>query len=473
MRNRKWLSIFTIVASSAFIPAYANDHFADGYGDNQEEAQRQALAALYASMLVEIRSVSASLTTNDGTSIAQREIRAISNLPLLGTHSEILPASAGQFHVRAVLQSATALPLYKTQLQASADQLKKLMAQLDQHKNAANDYQVLSEMLKESEQYTKYATVARLLGAGQLPAAPITHTSIEQQLHQAEAMASSMDLLIELVTRNIPKNSVYVYPATPRQSHEVTAFGRVLRDNISARISSASTPGSAKYIMRGNYEVLPDRMRLTYRMTDVAGNTTAVRSLAVAPDVYKNLPYKASTTSFDKLLHDGIVVSDDFRVNVATNRGSEDLLFVDGDELELLVKLNHAGYFYVVSHVAHNKDSESYLLELSDDNGPRRFVRYVGADDVNRWVSLGKFSAGAPFGVESLQVIASNVDLIEKLPPYSYDKEADIYRLNTSSAQDGVLRTRGLRPKRDTKKKVESAESVLMMTIMAKNETKL
>ena len=324
------------------------------------------------------------------------------------------------------------------------------------------------DMLASAEQFKKLATVARLLGVKNIPVPKITLASIKTEIKRIEGLAPNLDIAAKLLTRELPGSRVYIYPATPHDSHEVTAFSRLLRDKISTQIPSAEKPELASYFLRGEYEILADRMRVLYRLTDSGGNTMEVRTAALAPSAYKNIQYQTKVASFDKLLHQGVVLSGDFRVNVTTNRGSDDLMFLDGDELELLVKLNRSGYFYAVSHLKNDNEDESYLVELSEEKSARRFVRYVGADDANRWISLGKFNAGSPFGVESLQIIASTADLAYKLPPHMYDENADLYRLTAKDVNDGILRTRGLRPKRNPAKNIESAEAVMTMTIMPK-----
>jgi len=130
----------------------------------------------------------------------------------------------------------------------------------------------------------------------------------------------------------------------------------------------------------------------------------------------------------------------------------------------LLPKLNSPGYFYVASH--NTTENMSYLLELNESQGKRAFLRYVNADEVNRWLSLGEFEVTAPFGTENLQLIASSKDLINNLPSVKFDPELELYVVGAKSAEDAVIKTRGLKPKRS--KKVKSSEATLTVTMMAK-----
>jgi hypothetical protein len=471
MTSRKSTSLFAlaVLALCAANSGFAADLTGEAYGSTSDDAQRKAMAALSESLVVEVRSEFTSSADSAGAQHAQQDIKTISNLPLLGVDTAVEPRG-GQYYARAILTRAKALPLYSTQLQTSVDRLDTVQKSLANAAAADARYSLLTQALTELEQHNRHYTVARLLGGATLPTPALSAAEVRQQLQQIESVAPSIELAAAVLARDVPAQPTYVYPPTPRYSHEVTAFSRAVRDQLNAAIRGTETPDKARQILRGEYEVLGDRMQIIYRATDTAGNTVAVRTAALAPAAYAQIPHQPVAAGFDKLLHEGVVVSNDFRISLNTNRGSEDLMFTDGEDLELLVKLNRSGYFYAVSHIANNGGGESYLLELNDEAGGRRFVRYIGPDDANRWVSLGSFTAGAPFGVESIQVIASSEDLLQKLPPHAYDKDAQLFRLVAANASDGVLRTRGLRPKADRKNKIESAETVLMMTIMPKSD---
>ena len=143
------------------------------------------------------------------------------------------------------------------------------------------------------------------------------------------------------------------------------------------------------------------------------------------------------------------------------------MLFDEKDEVELFVKISRPGYFYVVGHVVKKEENFSYLLELSDTERDRRFIRYANADDVNKWLSIGRFEATPPFGIESLQLIASSDDPIDRLPSHPLDKKTELY-VTANNAQQGITKTRALKPKRSEADKQYLTEAVLMFTTMPK-----
>jgi hypothetical protein len=176
---------------------------------------------------------------------------------------------------------------------------------------------------------------------------------------------------------------------------------------------------------------------------------------------------RPKTLSFDKLLYEGFVVSNEFKIQITTNRGRTSLLFKEREEAEFLVKMNNPGYFYIVGHVVKpGNEQYSYVIDFDatgEIRGDRKFIQYVNIDDVNKWISLGKFEIVAPFGVESLQLIASSKDLIDSLPFHGYDVETQLHVVS-KDPNKAVMNTRAIKKK--ISKKVKSAEAVLLFTTM-------
>jgi hypothetical protein len=124
-----------------------------------------------------------------------------------------------------------------------------------------------------------------------------------------------------------------------------------MRDVVASQLRTVNTPSQAESELRSEYEIGPAGMRITFRQVDPMGVVLATRLVGLQPEAYKNWPAKPQTLDFDRLLHEGLALSGDFKVQLATNKGAKSLLFQRGEEIEVLVKLNKPGYFYVVGHV--------------------------------------------------------------------------------------------------------------------------
>jgi hypothetical protein len=80
-------------------------------------------------------------------------------------------------------------------------------------------------------------------------------------------------------------------------------------------------------------------------------------------------------------------------------------------------------------------------------------------------VSIGEFEIAPPFGVDSLQLIASDKDLINNLPDSHYDNASGYYVVATNIEEgvDITRKTRGLKKKKNTLV-ADTAETVLLFT---------
>lgn len=438
----------------------------EGYGTTLEQARKQALSALSEAISVEIKSEFQSVETQQGLESSLSQIKSHSNLPILSANIETIKKT-NEYYCQAKL-SSNELKYYEQKISTLLNKISEIKTQLSDKKlNHEQQYSLLSQASTELDQLGKFQTVAYVLGAKNSLKPELSSVEVQSQLISLGTDAESLDFAAELLTQKINQADILVSPATVDGSHEITPLSRVLRDKIAARLSSTQEHEQAKHFYKGQYEILKNGIHVTFQLTDTNGTTLATRTVKLNESAYKNLAYQPQTTEFDRLLHQGIVVSNDFKVSINTNRGSENLLFKEAEEVELFVKLNRSGYFYIVSHVKKDKEQESYLLELSESPAPRKFIQFVNADDANRWISLGKFVVSKPYGIESLQIIASNQDLSGKLPPFRYDNDSELYMVYDGEPGDAVIRTRGLKPKKSTAKNILSSEAVLMMTTYA------
>jgi len=429
----------------------------------EQQARREALAALSESILVQVKSESNSLVKGTGERQEELRISSHSDIPLIGTDVTCL-STGREVLCEARLDSIKSLAMYMRKLEDVRREVAELDARISKL-DANNRYPQLVDLLTLVDQYEKYSAVARMLGAAQISPAGKSRTEIQEHLRQLEKLTATIDLAAQIIAKGLRSEALYIYPATPQGSHEVTAFGRIMRDKLAQQLAAVTTPDKANHFLKGEYEQHDSSIHLTYRLLDSSGNTLETRIAALAPSAYKGVQTKPVTVDFDRLLHEGVVLGSDFKAQLNSNRGSEGVLFDEKDEVELFVKISRPGYFYVVGHVVKQKENYSYLLELSNADGARRFVRYANADDVNKWLSIGRFEATPPFGIESLQLMASSDDPVNRLPAHQFDKKSELY-VTAQNAQQGITNTRALKPKRTEADKVYQTEAVLMFTTM-------
>lgn len=453
-----------IVLISCLIPisSYAFNLTAEGYGANREEAKKNALATLSEALQVEVKSQTDIFKHTQSGSIASQRIQTLSELPLLGVEFTFIDKH-NEKHCLSMLNSSKAASLYKEKLILLRKSFSTMHTQLKQSSQNAK-YLLLSDMLAKHDQFDKYLLVARLIGVTNTPSLSMTMPQIKAEMLSIESAVPSLELAAKLLTRNLSDQRLYVYVALPQGSQEATELGRALRDKIMVNVKTTDDRNNASLVMKGHYDIHKDGISVTYRLIDNFGETHATRVVKLAKSAYKNMAYKSASIDFSKLLHEGYVVSNKFHAEINTNRGKTGLLYTDGEDVELFARVNKPGYFYIVTH--NSTANNSYLMELSEASGHRKFVQYVNADQANRWISLGAFEVGAPFGVENLQLIASNNDLIDQLPPVALDHHTNLYLLKEASINSAILKTRGLKRKKNANKEKFTSEATLTITTM-------
>jgi len=267
----------------------------------------------------------------------------------------------------------------------------------------------------------------------------------------------------KIMAKTFDENKIFIYPPLLINTTIASEFSSVFLEKLKSKLKSVKTPKDASYILMGEYVVTKNGLVLNYELLDTRTNEVKKsKTITINPIAYKYLKIKPKCIDFDMLLNNGIILSDKLKVQLNSNRGDQQLLFREGDTVELFVKLNKKGYFYIVGYTQTKDQKLSYLLELQEGNGNSRFVKFVNADDASRWISLGEFSVEPPFGVESLQVIASNKK-IRTLPAIKYDDKTGYYIIS-KDIKKALIQTRGLKKK--CSKKAEFSEDVMSFTTM-------
>ncbi len=477
MKKMKRLQICLLVAS--FIVAFtvyqseAKTIIGKGFGITREEAKKEALSDLSSSIQVEVQSSFESMVKEVNRKVeefTQNVITLKSELPILGAEYQYSKTRDGQKST-AILNSESVVRLYGAQINEIKKNIDTLQRLIEKSSSRMEKYQLYTEILTGLKQYYKYKTVAILLGSKNIPDIDITEVEIKNQLRKLEEKVDDLTMAAKLIARAMgDRDRIYIYPPTTRNSHEITQFADAVKKRLSAHVKTVQNPKDANFFLKGSYHILSNGkvgIELTYFLVDSEFNTVLSKIISLLPETYAGYQVRPKTLSFDKLLYEGFVVSNEFKIEITTNRGRTNLLFKEREEAEFLVKMNNPGYFYIVGHVVKpGNEQYSYVIDFDatgEIRGDRKFIQYVNIDDVNKWISLGKFEIVAPFGVESLQLIASSKDLIDSLPFHGYDVETQLHVVS-KDPNKAVMNTRAIKKK--ISKKVKSAEAVLLFTTM-------
>lgn len=450
-----WIALFCAHGS------YAQEMVGVGYGDSREKAVQLAYVDLAQQLFVRVESTTEVRQSYEGSSFSQRSISE-TDIPLLQVPVSC-EVTSKEYECHAVFDSEAARPRYQSALTQSEIGLRDDYVRY-QSASADAKYPAGKALATALNNYQKLRRVAGFLGLG----SEFNHRDIASVVEKWQSSArfnvSSLRAAAALIVDDVSGESVSVAPPFTPDSQELTPFGRAFLKELETQLGARLKKQAPRYKLLGSYMVNDKGMDLSYELVDLQGNSTVqVKQIHLLPEAYSIYETEPSSIDFDQLLRKGLAISGDFSVAVATNKGMRNLAFEAGDSLELLVKLNRPGYFYVVGYSAENGRDIQYLLPVSYGSGREQFVQYVSAEQVNRWVSLGEFEVSPPFGTERLQVFASEDTPVDNLPLHFYDATSGYFLIGEQKTnQVRSDRTRGLKKIRKAAK--AKAESFLVFS---------
>jgi hypothetical protein len=469
--QRAGILIFVVALLNTAIPCQGQVLSGTGWGETFAEAKKEALGDLCTTIQVQVNSRFTevqSQTGDDASGKVESILKLTANLPILGADFKEIRDDNG-IRATAFLNAAKSGPLYAARLREIKEAITKTLAAVKKAATHADQHRLLTNVLPLCEEYSHLAPVARTLGVKPIEKLPISRNTLFERIIALEKNADSIDFAAQLITKELPSHltGIYVYPPMLRESNEVTPFAAVVRECIAKQLKTVDSPDRADYLFTGRYEKSSQAIDLAYTLYKIEGSAVSGTVVRLAPEAFSDYTTDPKSFNLDKLLQNGLAVSNDFRVSLRTNLGKENLLFKEGQKVKLFVKSNRPAHFYLAGHIDKGRVQRcSYLLNLMPKaQGKRRFIRFINGDDVNKWISLGKFKAAQPFGMENLQIIASTEDLIDNLPHVvRYDPETKLY-LIADDPEKGVAKTRALIPEED---ETSVAEAVLTFTTMAR-----
>ena len=456
--------ILIVLSLSSFLSA--SEFSGTGFGTTAKEAKYAALCDLSQSIKSEVSSTFINYkeaTSKRLNSKFEGSIKISSNLPIIGAEFELFD-HPDSIEALVRLSPSKAKALYAQKLATLYSEIATLDKKSRHTRNGIEKEQILRLLLERLDQYERYRSVAIVIGLKHTKNPPADTARVQSDLLALQSDIDSLKRAASVLAKPFKSyKNIYLYPPKNSQSHEVTPFAKAIRLEVGAQLHTTSSPSEATYFLIGDYILGDHGLLLSYTLVDAARHEyVAAKTVTLPAKAYKGYRAEPKSVNFDRLLHEGVVLSSKLKVAISSNKGSDALLFNEGEEINLLVKLNKMGYYYIVGYTQTDKQHLSYLLELNDAPGDAAFVKFVNADDANRWISLGSFTVEPPFGIESIQVIASN-QKITMLPPHRYDNATGYYIID-KKPENGLSKIRGLIRKKSQKKEI--AEAVLIFTTM-------
>jgi len=338
------------------------------------------------------------------------------------------------------------------------------------------------------QQHRDYLNIAYLLGVFDIQhtqhLSPAQTNKIKQlQIEKAVKIKDLTDIPSEILALGRVEKA-YIHAPTPIGSVEMTPFSEMTRhlierdyslrfpsEKISVRgiknkkstfkptcydqvskfeiLCSNSEPTKTSQPLKnslliGTYEVIDSKtMLLHYALRQVENNRLVDHIYMQIPlALISSIRHKPINSLFDQTLHESINEHPDFHVELESTRGTRNILIYGGEDLGLRIRSDTPAFYYLVGHVVREKKQYSYLVEIGSSDKP--FVAAISDSQIAQWVDLGEFTVEQPYGVEHLQLVASNTDPSKRLPKTKWDP-VDGYHVILGSESDQLLGLKNVR----------------------------
>lgn len=455
-------SIICLVFTIFCISLCAQVLSAEGYGKAEESARNNALANLSQSLYVKVEAKlleSTEEANQKAFSRTLKEISAISSLPILGATYKTAPPKRNEYVSTVYLEAAKALPLYEDRLKAIIKRLSETKSFMNRSTDTSLRYERLMKAQVDLEDFDLHRFIYMALGGKTAYEAPMTQSEIETELHKLRSEFEDLSLALKLSSKDFESfKGIYVlYPAV-YPGNETTQLSRVIHDYLLTNLSGVQNSENATYYLRSNYEILESGIVLNLRLADKKGNTLKAAMLRLNPKAYSGYDFRPKTVDLAKQIEMGELISNKLQVQLSGLDGSRQLFYVKDQIVQLRIKSNLPVEYYIVAH-AHTEEGVYSYLPFGANQ-----IKRISADQCNRWVELDEFRVTAPFGVETLQVIASTGSLANSIPTTKHDYRYELDKISDDPIK-AVAYTRGLKP---IAKEVETTETSLTITTSEK-----
>ena len=279
--------------------------------------------------------------------------------------------------------------------------------------------------------------------------------------------------LIKTMKSFVGNDKVYIAPFTSHRSMEVTPFASALYQTlVNALTGDDNNIGGNE--LRGELRLAANgNVTLSVWLFDLYDDIIKADSFTLDKSIADN---KRLTNIFfnESLFPDApLDHAFGFPADIKIGDSTSNALLLVGDETTLSVKLENPGFFFIAVHVVRMNEQFSYLLPLRQGKVP--FVQVALRNQRYQYQPLGSFDITAPTGVETIQLIASSINLEKYLPSYDWNEKRQQYivRRSEGDVAKGIAAVRQMANKIHQSahdKTVQWQERLLVTTILEKDK---
>ena len=381
----------------------------------------------------------------------------------------------------------------------SAEKAKKITQAVEKYLSTYPLYEVLKEaetvllVVRDSgsprdKAFAKLEAATRKSARNTEDVLPMSYTEVVNRVEQlvSESIASVDDIARAIVFQlskqvDSPGNKVLLAPVTYQDTRMASRFSRQLLGALETQFgqhlkwqampqtrtphktfrpkSSQHTRDFAKdagagLLLSGTYWEETDKITLRVTLRDVEAGTVKAGAVVVFDRGMKTVSFKPQNYK-QALIDQQAFAEEEFidsglKVEAWTNRGDQNLLYTEGETMQVYVRVNRAAHIRLLYILADGRRTLLY-----DDH-------YIDQTKVNQIVEIPEeFECAEPFGAELL-IVAARTDPFPSVQTY----KSDGYEfLRAEDAEKTVEDTRGFK-KKQKPPEVQYSEARLVITTM-------
>jgi TolB-like protein len=225
----------------------------------------------------------------------------------------------------------------------------------------------------------------------------------------------------------------------------------------SAQITRDLTKSSgAEWLLSGTYWEQGEKIKLLSTMREVnSGKILAGAELLFDSNILKSANLNPKPQNYETALieqrafAEDEIINSQLQVDVWTNKGDENLLFIEGEFMKVYIRVNRESHIRLLYILADGRRTVLY-----DD-------LYIDQSKINRVVEIPEvFECARPFGAEMLVVVART----EKFEPLDIVEQDGYFFLKAATAKDAAAMTRGMKRRKQEASDIQQTEAKIIIT---------
>lgn len=359
----------------------------------------------------------------------ESEIISITDIELLGLKKEFYSDKKNGFSYCFVYVPKTYLiKSYEFKIFEKNKELENLFYSAQEYEKSAQKSIALEYYLKCSPILSAISDLQTvLLGLGKIPGQQIKIESLDLSM-AINRLVTTINSLNDLAffiayafkeqTQNEELKGVIVSPLTYRNTGMASSFSKQFRESVENQLvihnkwetypikkydPTIENMSKIRFAVKGNYWEIEEKININIYLYEIL---TGIKKACIVYEFDRNLANEEFTAikpkNFEKAKEDQDLFKKDeiessgLLLDVYTNKGQDDLIFTDGEQMKVYIKTNLPCYIQMIYHLS----DSSRILSLNNE--------FIDVSQVNKVYELPfVFICKEPFGVETLQVNAS------------------------------------------------------------------